>query len=190
MSSEPAPESSPLHGHRKVILYIALSADGYIAGPGDDLSFLKLAEAEGEDYGYAAFRSHVDTVILGRRTFDWVVREVGEFPEKERQVYVLTRTPRASDGNVHFYAGDIAALVESLRSSPGLDIHLDGGGQVISEFLARGLVDELILFVIPILLGGGTRLFQASYPSSRLLLDSAQPYPTGVIRLDYRLSPQ
>lgn len=187
MSSEQAPESSTRSGTRKVILYIAMSVDGYIAGPGDDLSFLKLAAAEGEDYGYAAFRSHVDTVILGRRTFDWVVREVGEFPEKQRTVYVLTRTPRASEGNVHFYTGDIGALVDVLRSAAGQDIHLDGGGQVIGEFLTRGLVDELILFLIPTLLGGGTRLFQATYPPTRLLLDGTTRYPTGVVRLDYRV---
>ena len=189
MSSEQAPESMTSSANRKVILYIAVSVDGFIAGPGDDLSFLKLAEAEGEDYGYAAFRSHVDTVILGRRTFDWVVREVGEFPEKERQVYVLTRTPRAPEGNIEFYDGDIGELVNALRALPGLDIHLDGGGQVIREFLARGLVDELILFIIPVLLGEGTRLFQAPYPSSRLMLKDTNRYPTGVIRLDYTVLP-
>jgi dihydrofolate reductase len=176
-------------GKRKVILYIAMSADGYIAGPDDDLSFLKLAEAEGEDYGYAAFRAHVDTVILGRRTFDWVVREVGAFPEKEREVYVLTRTPRAPEGNIHFYTGDIGALVSMLRARAGRDIHLDGGGQVIREFLARGLVDELILFVIPVLLGDGTRLFQPPYPYAHLLLRRTEHYPTGVIRMDYSMAP-
>ncbi len=189
MSSEQAPDSLTTAVNRKVIVYIAVSADGYIAGPGDDLSFLKLAEAEGEDYGYAAFRSHVDTVILGRKTFDWVVSEVGAFPESERQVYVITRTPRTAEGNIHFYTGDISALVDMLRARPGQDIHLDGGGQVIREFLARDLVDELILFIIPVLLGEGTRLFQAPYPSFRLLLKGTQRYPTGVVRMDYTIVP-
>ena len=58
---------------RKVIAYIATSLDGYIAGPGDDLSFLDPVQVEGEDYGYAEFTASVDTVIMGRRTYDWVM---------------------------------------------------------------------------------------------------------------------
>ncbi|HUW05943.1 MAG TPA: hypothetical protein VMW01_06765, partial [Williamwhitmania sp.] len=61
---------------RKVVLYIAASLDGYIAKPNDDLSFLSIVQKEGEDYGYAAFISTVDTVILGRKTYEWVMRQL------------------------------------------------------------------------------------------------------------------
>ena len=61
---------------RKVILYIACSLDGYIAQPNDDLSFLSIVEKEGEDYGYADFIKKVDTVVLGRKTYDWIMKHV------------------------------------------------------------------------------------------------------------------
>ena len=62
---------------RKLSLFIATSLDGYIAQPNDDLSFLKLVEKEGEDYGYAEFTGTVDTIIVGRKTYDYVVKEIG-----------------------------------------------------------------------------------------------------------------
>ncbi len=62
---------------RKLVIFIATSLDGYIAKPNDDLSFLKSVEKEGEDYGYAEFMDNIDTIILGRKTFDYVVREIG-----------------------------------------------------------------------------------------------------------------
>lgn len=66
--------------NRKVILYIATSLDGYIAKPNNDLSFLSIVQKEGEDYGYSKFINSVDTVILGRRTYDWVMSQVKVFP--------------------------------------------------------------------------------------------------------------
>ena len=65
---------------RKTIVYIAMSVDGYIAGPNDDLSFLNAVQVAGEDYGYHQFMSGVETVILGRKTYDWVMTQVDEFP--------------------------------------------------------------------------------------------------------------
>ena len=62
---------------RTLSLFIATSLDGYIAKPNDDLSFLKSVEKEGEDYGYAEFTSTIDTIILGRKTYDWVLKEIG-----------------------------------------------------------------------------------------------------------------
>lgn len=80
---------------RKVILYIATSLDGYIAKPNDDLSFLSVVQRDGEDYGYVDFIKSVDTVILGRKTYDWVMTQVPEFPHADKNSYVITRTPRA-----------------------------------------------------------------------------------------------
>jgi dihydrofolate reductase len=69
---------------RKVILYIAMSLDGFIARTGDDLSFLSIVEKQGEDYGYRDFINTVDTVIMGRRTYDWVLTQVDEFPHADK----------------------------------------------------------------------------------------------------------
>jgi len=107
---------------RKVVLYIAASLDGYIAKPNDDLSFLSIVQKEGEDYGYAAFISTVDTVILGRKTYEWVMRQLPEFSHADKETYVITRTERPSAGTVQFYAGKLKDLINRLKSEPGKNI--------------------------------------------------------------------
>lgn len=89
---------------RKLSLFIAISLDGYIAKPNDDLSFLKLVEKEGEDYGYAKFNDTIDTIILGRKTYDYVFKEIGtsHYDNGKRNVYVITRTERPSVGKTTF----------------------------------------------------------------------------------------
>lgn len=88
--------------NRKLILYIASSLDGYIAQPGDRLDFLDLVQVEGEDYGYTAFNETVDAVILGKRTYDWVMNQVSEFPHQGKETYVLTRQQYSPTGTVQF----------------------------------------------------------------------------------------
>jgi len=77
---------------RKVISYIAMSLDGYIAKPDGDISFLSIAEKKGEDYGYSDFTSTIDTVIIGRKTYDQVISMGYEYPDNDNDVYVITRT--------------------------------------------------------------------------------------------------
>jgi len=102
---------------RKLALFIATSLDGYIAKQDDDLSFLKSVEKEGEDYGYAEFVSNVDTIIIGRKTYDWVVREIGpsHYNDGKRDVYVITRTERPSVGKIRFHTGNPADLIHKLK---------------------------------------------------------------------------
>ncbi|HQS34097.1 MAG TPA: dihydrofolate reductase, partial [Sediminibacterium sp.] len=71
---------------RKLILYISMSLDGYIAKLNDDLQFLELVEKEGEDYGYENFISTVDTIIIGRKTFDWIIGQV-DFSYSDKTTY-------------------------------------------------------------------------------------------------------
>src|SRR6188474_3198805 len=122
---------------RKLSLFIATSLDGYIAKPNDDLSFLKLVEKEGEDYGYAEFTTTIDTIIVGRKTYDWVLREIGSshYDNGSRDVYVITRTERPGVGRTTFYTGDLAELLAKLRNDPGKDIYCDGGAEIINELL-------------------------------------------------------
>ena len=103
---------------RKIKLFIAASLDGYIAQTNDDLSFLKLVEQEGEDYGYAAFTSTIDTIVIGRKTYDYVVKEIGasHYDNGERDVYVITRTARPNSGKIKFYTGNLKNLVTQLLS--------------------------------------------------------------------------
>lgn len=122
---------------RILSVFIATSLDGYIAMPGDDLSFLKIAEKEGEDYGYAEFTSTIDTIMLGRKTYDWVLREIGSshYDNGKRDVYVITRTQRPAIGRTTFYTGDSTELIRQLKSEDGKNIYCDGGAEIINALL-------------------------------------------------------
>lgn len=173
---------------RKISLFIAASLDGYIAKPNDDLSFLKLVEKEGEDYGYAEFTATIDTLIIGRKTYDYVVKEIGPsyYDNGQRDVYVITRTERPQSGRTVFYTGNIAELVRQLKSEQGKNIYCDGGAEVINELLKHDLVDEFIISVIPILLGNGTRLFKDGRPEQMLECIEVKTFETGLTQLHYK----
>ncbi|MBK1439640.1 dihydrofolate reductase [Parapedobacter sp. ISTM3] len=173
---------------RKIALFIATSLDGYIAKPNDDLSFLKLVEKEGEDYGYAEFTDTIDTLIVGRRTYDYVLKEIGpsHYDNGQRDVYVITRTERPQVGRTFFYTGDIAELVKRLKSEEGKNIYCDGGAEVINELLKHDLIDELIISVIPVLLGNGTRLFKDGRPEQTLEFITVKTFETGLTQLHYK----
>lgn len=113
---------------RTISIFIAVSLDGYIAKPNDDLSFLKLVEKEGEDYGYAKFTATIDTLILGRKTYDWVLKEIGpsHYDNGDRNVYVITRTERPGVGKTTFYNGNLTELVQKLKNQDGKNIYCDG----------------------------------------------------------------
>jgi dihydrofolate reductase len=173
---------------RKLSLFIATSLDGYIAKPNDDLSFLKLVEKEGEDYGYAEFTANIDTIILGRRTYDWVLREIGtsHYDNGERNVYVITRTERQSVGKTKFYTGNLKELVQQLKSENGKNIYCDGGAEIVNELLKSDLIDELIVSIVPVLVGNGIRLFKDGRPEQQLELVNTKTFDTGLIQLHYK----
>ena len=165
-----------------------MSLDGYIAKPNDDLSFLKLVEKEGEDYGYAEFTKTIDTLIIGRRTYDYVLKEIGlsHYDNGKRDIYVITRTERPQVGRTIFYTGNITKLVKQLKSEKGKNIYCDGGAEVINELLKHDLVDEFIISVIPVLLGNGTRLFKDGRPEQTLEFIEAKTFETGLTQLYYK----
>lgn len=173
---------------RTLSLFIATSLDGYIAKPNDDLSFLKLVEKEGEDYGYAEFTANIDVIILGRKTYDWVLREIGpsHYDNGERDVYVITRSERPSVGKTTFYTGNLAELVEELKKGNGKNIYCDGGAEIVNELLKNDLIDEFIISIVPVLVGNGTRLFKDGRPEQLLEFVSVKTFDTGLTQLHYR----
>ncbi len=172
---------------RKVILYIACSLDGFIAKPGEDLSFLDIVAKAGEDYGYSEFTNTVDTVIMGRRTYEWVMAQVQEFPHADKESFIITREMRESIGNVHFYSDDLESLVNRLKQKEGKNIFVDGGAEVVRMMMERHLLDEIILSIIPVILSDGIRLFSSEIPEQQLELQSAKSFETGLVQLHYHL---
>lgn len=171
---------------RKVVLYIASSLDGYIAKPNDDLGFLSIVEKAGEDYGYAEFIETVDTVILGRKTYDYIVAKVPDYIHGDKTTYVITRTPQPDKLHTKFYTGTLKDLIADLQSKPGKNIFCDGGAEIVNELLKENLIDELIISIIPILVGDGTRLFKDGRPEQLLRLVSAQSFEKGLVQLHYQ----
>ncbi len=170
---------------RKLILYIATSLDGYIAKPNDDLSFLSIVQKDGEDYGYSEFVSSIDTVILGRKTYDWIMAVVDEFPHMDKISYIITRTERPSIGNINFYNGTLNSLVKKLKSEKGKNIFIDGGAEIVHELLKANLIDEFIISIIPILVGDGIKLFADGRPELKLKLVTLKKFETGLIQMHY-----
>jgi len=170
---------------RKVILYVAMSLDGFIATRDDDLGFLSMVEQEGEDYGYADFVKTVDTVIVGRRTYDKVISMGFDFPYSDKDAYIITRTSRPSVGSVTYYTDSLKELVVRLKSVPGKHIFVDGGAEIVNELLKDNLIDEFYISVIPVLLGDGISLFKSRRPEIVLELISSKSFDKGLVQLHY-----
>lgn len=173
---------------RKTIVFIAASLDGFIAGPNDNLSFLDQVAKEGEDYGYAAFMQDVDTVIIGRKTYDWVMKQVPVFPHADRESYVITRTAKPTHGKTVFYTGNPINLVKELAQKEGKNIFIDGGAELVNSLLKAQQVDEIYLSIIPVILGDGVRLFHTGNPMQVSKLVSAKQFSTGLVQLHYVLT--
>lgn len=170
---------------RKVIVYIACSIDGYIAKNNDDISFLSAVEKEGEDYGYAEFINSVDTVLLGRRTYEKVLTLAPEFHHADKETYVITRTPKASTGKLLFYTGELPSLIHDLKSREGKNIFVDGGAKLVNELLRHQLIDEMVISYIPTVLGEGIALFQSPLPETKWKLLSVRSFDTGLVQVKY-----
>lgn len=171
---------------KKIILYIATSLDGYIAKPNDDLSFLSVVDKEGEDYGYFDFIKSVDTVIEGRKTYDWIMKQVPEYPHADKKSYIITRTAKEAIGNTTFYTGNLKDLITELKNKEGKDVFIDGGAQLVNSLLKDNLIDEFIISIIPILVGNGIKLFEDGRPEQKLTLINTKSYETGLVQMHYK----
>lgn len=170
---------------RQVILYIAMSLDGFIAKDDDNIDFLSIVDAPGEDYGYTAFQKEIDTVIWGRKTYDKVLSFGIAFPHKDKQCYVLSKTRSGKDDHVAFYNGEIKDLISDLQKKEGKHIYCDGGGEVVFELLKDSLIDKMIISVIPHLVGNGVRLFKEGRPEQKLKFTRSITFSSGLVQLWY-----
>lgn len=173
---------------QKVVLYIAISLDGFIARENDDVSWLNSYQVGDEDYGYKEFMDTVGSAIMGSRTY----LQALEHPErllKDVKTYVIShRQPQtASGGNVEYFSGPLNELIFKIRKESSKDIFVVGGGQVVSSFLSQGLLDELRIFVVPILLKQGISLYTGLTREVKLKLERVVPYKTGIVELRYSL---
>lgn len=177
-----------MQNDRNVVLFIAISMDGYIARKNGDIDWLSIVEDPKEDYGYKEFIKSVDTVIMGRKTYDKVRSFDCDFPHLDKKCYVISRSQRSSDQYVEFYRGDVRELINKIRQQDGLNIFLDGGAQVVNEFMMKDLIDEYIISIIPVLLGSGIPLFGGDTPEIKLRLCESNTFSSGLVQLFYSRS--
>jgi dihydrofolate reductase len=170
---------------RKIILFIASSLDGYIARTSGAVDWL----FTNQDYGYADFLAGVDTILMGRRTYEQVL-SFGEFPYKGIQCFVFSRTRGGErDEYVTFISDNIESFIEGLKNSTGKNIWLVGGLEVIQYFIIHDLIDEFVISVHPIVLGDGIPLFRAPLPMRILSFKKCWAFDTGLVQLTYVRQP-
>ncbi|WP_102029533.1 dihydrofolate reductase family protein [Salirhabdus sp. Marseille-P4669] len=160
---------------RNVIVYIAMSLDGYIATKDDNLDWLFAVEGEG-DNGISDFYHTVDTVLLGKRTYDWIMDQEENFPYKDRECYVFTKSHMQDTEDVTIVNGDLIAFTNELKAKDGRDIWLVGGGEIIHHFLKADLVDQLRITIAPTLIGDGIPLFKPGYPQLEFELTGTKQF--------------
>ena len=185
---------------RKIIVYIATSADGFIARPDGDVAWLDRPRPKG-NYGIGEFFKSIDTILWGRKTYEKGIEMGMTASQFGRGVknYVFSRsgadTLACADGGrlcaaptgVHFelVTEPVKTFIQRLRVQPGKDIWVMGGGGLIASLLDVGEIDEFQISVIPVLIGEGIPLIAPSNRLVRLKLDSSKSFPDGVVRLHY-----
>lgn len=166
-------------------VFLATSLDGCIARPDGSIDWLLPMQTGKDDYGFAAFYAAVDTIVLGRRTYDTLLG-FGGWPHAGKRCIVLTHRPPAPCADEQFFAGTPRQLVDKLGSEGARRLYVDGGA-VIQQFLAARLVDEITISVVPVLLGAGIRLFAGDGLEHGLQLQASRSWPNGLVQLHYRV---
>jgi dihydrofolate reductase len=175
-------------GMSEVVYYVATSLDGYIATPDGGVEWLEPFESGPEDYGYSAFYDSVDAVLLGSRTYEQSL-SFGEWAYPGKPCWVFSgRLDSPAPQGVTVTGRSPFEVVAELSERGIGRAWLVGGGSLAASFRDAGLITELIVSIMPVILGGGVPLFWAAGPQTRLHLMDSTVYDDGVIQLVYRLA--
>ena len=168
---------------RRVVFGGAVSLDMYFAGPGEAIDWIRPSDESGA--AMAASWRGVDTMLMGRRTWEFAARMGGGPAMPGVSTFVFSRTLAAVRGGATLVSEDAAGFVERLKSEPGGGIMAMGGGELGSALIEAGLVDEIGLNVHPVLLGGGVPAFRPMAKRAELELVEARPLARGCVLLRY-----
>lgn len=171
--------------------FVAASLDGFIATAADDLGWLLQFDGfEGGRESYEEFMADVGCVVMGGGTYAWLMEhEPDHWPYPETPCYVFTRQEhRAPPGaDITFIRGEVREFFDDLvTSADGRNVWVVGGGELAAQFADAGLLDELILSVIPVVLGDGKRLLPLAGPTPPLELTASRALGRGIVELRYR----
>jgi len=179
---------------RKIIVYLATSADGFIARLDGSVDWLERPHPKG-GYGMGTFYKSIDTTLWGRKTYDMALdfqkKAVpgADFDTKVKN-YAFTRgrPPSQPAAGVEFVSETIKAFATRLRSEKGKNIWMMGGAGIIGSFLDEGEIDEFIINVIPTFIGEGIPLMAPHRRTVPLTLISSKNFSDGVVKLHYAVS--
>ncbi len=183
-----------MEARRKIIVYIATSADGYIARPDGDVEWLN-RRPRNVDYGLKELYPAIDTILWGRKTYDWALnyykqrgKTTGLFDTKLANYVFSRKLPRRPASGVEFVSQPVNEFAKGLRAAPGKQIWMMGGAGLIASFLDAGEIDEFDIHVIPVFIGEGIPLVAPRHRDIPLRLRSTKKYPDGVVRLRYEVA--
>lgn len=161
---------------KKIILYIAMSLDGYIAGENGELDWLDKFNDEKVIKSTEKFMKEIDTIIMGKATYLKLVNDIAKdnWPYPGKRCLVLTSDMMLKDDRVEVIHEISRGVIESLRELGGKDIWLMGGGKTIETFLQEDYIDEYIITVTPTILGKGIPLFRGEGKQIDLLLKNVE----------------
>ena len=182
-----------MKSRRKIIVLIATSADGYIARPDGDVEWLN-RRPSAVDYGMREFYRRIDTILWGRKTYDWLIayykgkgKTKGLFDTKVANFVFSRNPPPRPAAGAEFVTEPVKAFAQRLRATPGKHIWMMGGGGLIASFLDEGEIDEFDIHVIPVFIGEGIPLVAPRHRDVPLRLLASRIYPDGVVRLRYEV---
>jgi len=171
-------------------LYIATSIDGFIARKDGSLDWLNNHPNPDQlDYGYAEFLAEIDTIIMGRKTYEEVLGFGFEWPYDNCRTYVLTsdKNFKVRTENTTLIHGVDHKTIGDLRSGSKKHIWMVGGGKVIASFLDHNAIDEMMIFIIPLILGSGIRMLPEPTRETNFELVRSDSFNNGVVSLIYKL---
>lgn len=170
----------------RLVYYVAQSIDGFIADPDDGVGFLdEIPPPEGEDYGYGAFYAGIDSLIMGRGTYDFVERAGVDWPYPGKPSWVMTgRTLPSERDDITVTSKSPREVLTEVRARGLTQTWLVGGGSLAGAFENEGLLDQWIITIAPFVLGAGVPLAAGVKPT-RLALTSHTAYASGFVQLVY-----
>ena len=170
---------------RRVRYCVAMSLDGYIAGPNGESDWIVMDP----DIDFGTLTGSFDVILMGRKTYEAVRQQGGGPAMPGMRAYVLSRTLREPDIPGVTVSDDARNTVTELKAAPGKDIWLFGGGSLFRSLLSMGLVDTVEVAIIPVLLGGGVPLLPEPADAAKLKLTKHRVYAkTGTVALEYALA--
>jgi dihydrofolate reductase len=174
---------------RRIIAYLATSADGFIARKDGSVDWLDRPRPKG-NYGMGDFVRSVDTILIGRKTWEHALRMTGgrspaSFSPGVRHYVFSKAKPRLKTPGAELVKESVADFAKRLRSEPGKDVWMMGGGALIASFLDAGELDAFSIHVVPVLIGEGIPLLSPRRRLVRLKLTDTTTFPDGVVHLGY-----